>query len=109
MLRLRDEFLGLDIIACEGDPDITLSALNSPAGPDIANVTWSVDTDDDGTIDQVLASGPAQTEYVVTSPNSGRYFVEILTTFATTITDDILITFFGPPVLDRNRRNRRPL
>lgn len=98
---LRDEFLGLDIIACEGDPDITLSALNSPAGPDIANVTWSVDTDDDGTIDQVLASGPAQTEYVVTSPNSGRYFVEILSTFGTTITDDILITFFGPPVLDR--------
>ena len=98
---LRDEFLGLDIIACEGDPDITLSALNSPAGPDIANVTWSVDTDDDGTIDQVLASGPGVTEFVVTSPNSGRYFVEIQTTFATTIIDDILITFFGPPVLDR--------
>ncbi len=98
---LRDEFLGLDIIACEGDPDITLSALNSPAGPDIANVTWSVDTDDDGTIDQVLASGPAETTYVVASPNSGRYFVEIQTTLATTITDDILITFFGPPILDR--------
>ena len=98
---LRDEFLGLDIIACEGDPDITLSALNSPAGPDIANVTWSVDFDDDGTIDQVLASGAGQTTFVVTSPNSGRYFVEIQTTFATTITDDILITFFGPPVLDR--------
>ena len=98
---LRDQFLGLDIIACEGDPDITLSALNSPAGPDIANVTWSVDTDDDGTIDQVLASGPGETTYVVASPNSGRYFVEIQTTLATTITDDILITFFGPPVLDR--------
>ena len=98
---LRDEFLGLDIIACEGDPDITLSALNSPAGPDIANVTWSVDYDDDGTIDAVLASGPAQTELVVSSPDSGRYFVEIQTTLATVITDDILITFYGMPVLDR--------
>ncbi len=97
---LRDEFLGFDIIACEGDPDITLSALNSPAGPDIVNVTWSVDTDDDGTIDAVLASGPAETEYVVTSPNSGRYFVEIETSLATTITDDILITFYGIPQLD---------
>jgi gliding motility-associated-like protein len=98
---LRDEFLGLDIIACEGDPDIVLSALNSPAGPDIANVTWSVDIEDDGVIDQVLASGPAETTYTVTSPNSGRYFVSIETTLATTITDDILITFFGVPVLDR--------
>ena len=51
---LRDEFLGLDIIACEGDPDIVLSALNSPAGPDIANVNWTVDYDDDGTIDDTL-------------------------------------------------------
>lgn len=98
---LRDEFLGLDIIACEGDPDIVLSALNSPAGPDIANVTWSVDYEDDGVVDQVLASGPAQTEFTVTSPNSGRYFVSIETTFATVITDDILITFYGVPVLDR--------
>ena len=98
---LRDEFLGLDIVACEGDPDIVLSALNSPAGPNIANVTWSVDYDDDGTIDQVLASGPAETTLTVASPNSGRYFVSIETTLATTITDDILITFYGIPVLDR--------
>ena len=98
---LRDEFLGLDIVACEGDPDIVLSALNSPAGPNIANVTWEVDTDDDGTIDAVLASGPAQTTYTVTSPNSGRYFVTIQDTFGATITDDILITFYGTPVLDR--------
>lgn len=97
---LRDEFLGLDIVACEGDPDIVLTALNSPAGPDIANVTWSVDYEDDGVVDAVLASGPAATELTVTSPNSGRYFVEILTTLATTITDDILITFYGIPVLD---------
>lgn len=97
---LRDEFLGFDIIACEGDPDITLSALNSPAGPDIVNVTWSVDTDDDGVIDAILATGPTETEYVVTSPNSGRYFVTIETSLATTITDDILITFFGVPQLD---------
>ena len=98
---LRDEFLGLDIVACEGDPDITLSALNSPAGPDIANVTWSVDYEDDGVVDAVLASGPGETELVVSSPNSGRYFVEIQTTLATVITDDILITFYGMPVLDR--------
>ncbi|KQC31379.1 T9SS type B sorting domain-containing protein [Flagellimonas eckloniae] len=100
---LRDEFLGLDIIACEGDPDIVLSALNSPAGPDIANVTWTLDRDDDGTIDEVLAAGPAETEFTVTSPNSGRYFVSIETTLATIITDDILITFYGVPELDEVR------
>src|SRR5690606_34135289 len=27
---LRDQFLGLDIVACQGDPDVVLSALNSP-------------------------------------------------------------------------------
>ncbi len=96
---LRDEFLGLDIIACEDDPDIILSALNSPAGPDIANVTWLLDREDDGTIDEVLATGPAETEFTVTSPNSGRYFVEIETTGSVIITDNILITFFGTPVL----------
>ena len=96
---LRDEFLGFDIIACEGDPDIVLSALNSPAGPNIANITWEVDTDDDGTVDAVLATGPGATELTVTSPNSGRYFVTIETTFGETITDDILITFYGVPVL----------
>ena len=97
---LRDEFLGLDIYACEDDPDIVLSALNSPAGPDIVNVTWSVDYEDDGTIDAVLASGPGATQLTVTSPNSGRYYVEIETSLATIITDDILITYYGMPVLD---------
>lgn len=97
---LRDEFLGLDIVACEGDPDITLSALNSPAGPDIANVTWSVDYEDDGVVDATLADGPSETELIVSSPNSGRYFVEIQTSLATVITDDILITYYGAPVLD---------
>ena len=98
---LRDEFLGLDIVACEGDPDIILSALRSPAGPDIVSVAWSVDYEDDGTIDQTLTgTGPFGAELVVSSPNSGRYFVEIQTTLATTITDDILITFYGIPVLD---------
>lgn len=97
---LRDEFLGLDIIACEGDPDITLTALNSPAGPDISSVTWTVDYEDDGVIDATLTgSGPLGAELVVSSPTSGRYFVEIQTTLATTITDDILITFYGIPTL----------
>lgn len=97
---LRDEFLGLDIIACEGDPDIVLSAQNSPAGPNVTNITWSVDTDDDGTIDNTnLLSGPTEFEYTVTSPNSGRYFVTIETPFGDII-DDILITFFPPPELD---------
>ena len=98
---LRDEFLGLDITACEGDPDITLSALNSPAGPDIANVAWSVDVDDDGIIDQPLGSGPSATQISVSSPNSGRYFVDITTDAGGHITDDILITYYGVPVLDR--------
>jgi len=97
---LRDEFLGLDIIACEDDPDITLSALNSPAGPDIQNVAWSVDYDDDGTIDAPLGSGPSATQITVSSPNSGRYFVDITTSFGN-VTDDILITYYGIPVLDR--------
>ena len=96
---LRDEFLGFDIIACEGDPDIVLSALNSPAGPNIANITWSVDIEDDGIIDAVLATGAGATEYTVTSPNSGRYFVSIETTFGEIISDDILITFYGLPTL----------
>jgi gliding motility-associated-like protein len=99
---LRDEFLGLDIVACEGDPDIVLSALRSPAGPDIAGVIWEVDYEDDGSVDAVLpGSGPFNAEYTVTSPNSGRYFVTIQTTLNTVITDDILITFYGIPVLDR--------
>ncbi len=94
---LRDEFLGFDIIACEDDPDIVLSALNSPAGPDIVNITWTVDRDDDGTIDEILATGV--TEFTVTSPNSGRYFVSIENSFGQIIADDILITFFGIPML----------
>ena len=97
---LRDEFLGLDIIACEGDPDIPLSARNSPAGADFSNYTWSVDYDDDGTIDDQLGSGPSFDEITVVAPSSGRYFVEITTSFGT-ITDDILIIFYGIPVLDR--------
>ncbi|WP_394747029.1 T9SS type B sorting domain-containing protein [Spongiimicrobium salis] len=97
---LRDEFLGLDIVACEGDPDIVLSALRSPAGPDIASVTWSVDADGDGIPDTPpLASGPTETEYVVTSPNSGLYFVEIITTAGVSISDEIQITFLPIPVL----------
>lgn len=100
---LRDEFLGLDIIACEGDPDIVLSAENSPAGPNITNITWTVDRDDDGVIDEVLATGPTETTYTVTSPNSGRYFVSIETTFGEIITDDISIIFYGMPQLDEVR------
>ncbi|MBC2839765.1 T9SS type B sorting domain-containing protein [Robiginitalea sp. SC105] len=98
---LRDEFLGLDITACEGDPDIVLSALNSPAGPDITDIAWSVDYDDDGTIDANLASGPGATELIVSSPNSGRYYVEITATTSEVYTDDILITYYGEPQLDR--------
>ena len=102
---LRDEFLGLDIVACEGDPDITLSALNSPAGPDIANVAWTVDYDDDGTIDNTLTgTGPFGAELVVASPDSGRYFASISTISGTppTVADvsGILITFYGIPILD---------
>ncbi len=99
---LRDEFLGLDIAACETDPPITLTALNSPAGPDIASVVWTVDYDDDGVIDATLPGGGIfGEELVVSSPNSGRYFVEITPNTGPVITDDILITFYGEPVLDR--------
>lgn len=99
---LRDEFLGLDIIACESDPDINLSALNSPAGPDIASVNWSVDYEDDGVVDANLpGTGPNGAELIVASPDSGRYFVEVITTGGVRITDDILITFYGFPQLDR--------
>jgi gliding motility-associated-like protein len=102
---LRDEFLGLDIVACEGDPDITLSALNSPAGSDIADVTWTVDYEDDGVIDATLpGSGAFNAELVVSSPAGGRYFAEITTVSGTppTVVDagGIRITFHGEPVLD---------
>jgi gliding motility-associated-like protein len=97
---LRDEFLGLDIIACEDDPDITLSALNSPVGPDIASIEWTVDYDDDGTIDATLpGSGTSNAELVVSSPNSGRYFVLLTNSFGQEVRDNILITYFGTPVL----------
>ena len=101
---LRDEFLGLDIIACEDDPDIVLSALNSPAGSDIGSIEWTVDYDDDGTIDDVLTgTGAFGAELVVSSPNSGRYFATITTASGTppTVADlgGILITFYGIPQL----------
>lgn len=103
---LRDEFLGLDIVACEGDPDIILSALNSPAGPDIASVAWSVDYEDDGTVDAFLTgTGTFGAELVVSSPTSGRYFAVITTISGTPVTVEdpggILITFYAEPVLDR--------
>ncbi|WP_324023386.1 T9SS type B sorting domain-containing protein [Maribacter sp. BPC-D8] len=103
---LRDEFLGLDIIACEGDDPITISALNSPAGADIANVEWTVDYEDDGIVDDTLTgSGDFGAELIVASPNTGRYFATITTVTGTppTVADEsgVLITFFGTPILDR--------
>jgi gliding motility-associated-like protein len=56
-----------------------------------------VDIDLDGTPDNNLPSGPSAFTYTVTSPDSGRYFVEITTTSGGTITDDILIIFYGVP------------
>lgn len=101
---LRDQFLGFDIVACEGDPDITLSALNSPAGSNITSVEWSVDYDDDGVIDATLpGTGSFGAELVVSSPDSGRYYVEIEWPFGNPLTDDILITFYGTPELDEVR------
>jgi gliding motility-associated-like protein len=103
---LRDEFLGLDIIACEGDDPITISALNSPAGADIDRVEWTVDYEDDGIIDDTLVgSGFRGAELVIVSPNTGRYFATITTESGSppTVRDDsgVLITFFGTPILDR--------
>ncbi|MFS4467168.1 T9SS type B sorting domain-containing protein [Maribacter sp. 2210JD10-5] len=96
----RDEFLGLDIIACEDDPDIVLSAQRSPAGAVINSVVWELDSEDDGTYETVLTgSGAPDYELTVSYPNSGRYRVTITTPF-TVITDDILITYYTTPVLD---------
>jgi len=98
---LRDEFLGLDIVACVDDPDIDLSALSSPAGSDINGVVqWAVDFDDDGTIDSNLTGTDLfEGELTVTSPNSGRYFATIVANTGEQYTDDILITFFSSPVV----------
>lgn len=100
---LRDEFLGLDIDVCLGSGDITLSALNSPAGSDIASIVWSVDYDDDGTIDDpnLAGSGLYNAELVVPDGTNGRYFVEITTSLGTRVADDsgVLITYFGEPIL----------
>ncbi|WP_300025642.1 T9SS type B sorting domain-containing protein [uncultured Maribacter sp.] len=103
---LRDEFLGLDIVACEGDDPITISALNSPAGADIASVEWTVDYEDDGIVDDTLTgTGDFGAELVVESPNTGRYFASITTTSGSppTVADEsgVLITFFGIPILER--------
>lgn len=96
----RDEFLGLDKVACEGDPDIVLSARRSPAGAVINSVVWEVDFDDDGVIDQPLTgTGAPDYELTVAYPNSGRYFVTINTPFGQ-ITDEALITYYTTPVLD---------
>ncbi|AEM69544.1 hypothetical protein Murru_0490 [Allomuricauda ruestringensis DSM 13258] len=99
---LRDEFLGFDIVACEGDPDITLSVLNSPFGPNIADVSWVVDREDNGNL-EVLPTSPGQTEYVVSSPNSGRYYAIVTNNEGETWDDDVLITFYGTPELDEVR------
>jgi gliding motility-associated-like protein len=98
---IRDEFLGLnDIIRCEGDPDVILSAASSPAGPNVVNYTWTRDNEDDGIIDDVLLSGINASELTVVSPESARYFVSIETTTGEIISDDILITWYGAPQLN---------
>ena len=98
---IRDEFLGLnDIVRCVSDPSVTLSALNSPAGPNVVNYTWTRDIEDDGTIDEVLLTGVNATELIVTPPDSGRYFVSIETTGGEIISDDILITWYDIPELN---------
>ncbi|HUH45734.1 MAG TPA: T9SS type B sorting domain-containing protein [Arenibacter sp.] len=100
-----DEFLGRDIVACEGNPDIVLSALNSREGSNIANVVWRVDYGDDG-IDIVTLPGTGPRLMVsspgkVYGPDLRRYFVEILDSSGNVIDkDDILITYFGDPSWD---------
>ncbi|WP_036152554.1 T9SS type B sorting domain-containing protein [Maribacter forsetii] len=104
----RDEFLGLDIVACEGDDPITLSAMSSPAGDAIDRVEWEVDYDDDGVIDDYPAgSGDFDAELVIISPNTGRYFATVYTNASSggplTYRDDsgVLVTFYGTPIRDR--------
>ena len=94
---LQEDFLGPDRYACNGDDDIVLNALNSPAGPDVISIIWSVDIDDDGEIDRVLNPGQDPFTLTVRSPDSGRYFVRLISGSGQTYTDDILITFYGVP------------
>ena len=94
---LRDQFLGLDIVACQGDPDVVLSALNSPVGPNINNIVWEWDAQDDGTYETVLST--TATELTVSSPNSGRYRVTISNSMGNSVVDDVLISFYGVPDL----------
>lgn len=99
---IRDEFLGLnDIVRCEGDPDVVLTASNSPAGPNAISYTWTRDIDFDGVPDEVIPNGPDPSQLVVTSPNSGRYFVTIeFPAGEFNIQDDILINWYGAPQLN---------
>ncbi len=102
----RDEFLGLDVSACVGGPDVLLTSLNSSAGSDIESVRWFVDYEDDGVVDETLTgSGPFGAELSIASPKSGRYFAEITTVSGSpaTLSDEggILVTFYSDPVLDR--------
>ena len=61
------------------------------------NIADNLDYDDDGVIDNANLS--TAMEYTVTSPNSGRYFVEITTiSGAPPETDDILIIFHSAPL-----------
>ena len=99
---LSDEFLGSDIVACQADPSVTLSALDSPAGLDIQSVVWTVDYGDDGTIDGPLSGkGPfnGELEVHMTAFTSGRYYVEVQTTSGTFFRDNVLITVYGTPEL----------
>lgn len=108
----RDEFLGRDMEVCEGDPAIELSALNSPAGPNIFSVVWTADYGDDDDIDAILTgTGPFGAILSVSGPGdanspgavSDRYFVEIRDSTGDIIDqDNILITYFGNPSWDLN-------
>src|SRR5690606_1039233 len=105
---LRDEFLGMDIKACEGDPDIVLSALNSPGGPNLVSVVWTVDYGDEGSIDATWpGTGLNGSELSVQTPERvfgrdvRRYFVEITDNSGEFYRDDILIIYYGNPSWDR--------
>ena len=91
--------LGLnDIVRCESDDPITLSALNSPVGPNAVNYTWTRDSNNDGVPDEVVLTGANASELTISPPDSGRYFVTIEDTSGGLTDDDILVTWITDPV-----------
>ncbi|WP_443632542.1 T9SS type B sorting domain-containing protein [Candidatus Marifrigoribacter sp. Uisw_064] len=80
--------LGPDVTACEGGGDILLDA---DQGDPLITYQWFLDA--------VAIAGATNPTYLVVSPNSGTYSVEV-TDGACVVLDDIIITFLPSPVVE---------